>query len=89
MDDELKFYDYFGMPRTLFHIIKKLEVATKKQNTGFRKVISPIEKLMVCSKLVRSFREIFKSYFLCQLVRHTSKSFPKINKTISTKANNF
>lgn len=49
MDDETKFFKYFRMTQETFHILLcKVEVLLKKQDTHWRKSVTPKERLAVC-----------------------------------------
>lgn len=49
LDDQTKFFEYFRMSESTFNVLlSKLEVHLKKQNTHWRKAITPKEKLAVC-----------------------------------------
>ena len=49
VDDEQKFYEYFRMTQYSFHfLLGKIEANIKKQETHWRKPISPRERLAVC-----------------------------------------
>lgn len=49
MDDETKFYEYFRMTQSTFHdLLKKLEEKLKKEDTFWRKSITPKQRLAVC-----------------------------------------
>lgn len=49
MDDETKFYEYFRMTQSTFHnLLKKLEARLKKEDTFWKKSITPIQRLAVC-----------------------------------------
>ncbi|KAG8295410.1 hypothetical protein J6590_081290 [Homalodisca vitripennis] len=49
MDDETKFFKYFRMTSETFHILLgKVEVHLRKQDTHWRKSVTPRERLAVC-----------------------------------------
>ena len=49
MDDDSKFHQYFRMSISQFNeLLAKLGPSIAKQDTRFRKAITPIEKLAVC-----------------------------------------
>lgn len=49
MDDGTKFFEYFRMSEHSFNfLLNKLEVHLKKQDTHWRKAITPRERLAVC-----------------------------------------
>lgn len=49
LDDGTKFFEYFRMSQNSFNLLlKKLEVHIAKQNTRWRKAITPKERLAVC-----------------------------------------
>ena len=52
-EDSERFYRYFRMNESTFsYILKKVERRIQKQNTNFRKAISPIEKLVITLRYV-------------------------------------
>lgn len=49
MDDGTKFFEYFRLSEYSFNLLlSKLEVHLKKQDTHWRKAITPRERLAVC-----------------------------------------
>lgn len=49
MDDGTKFFEYFRMSENSFNLLlSKLEIHLKKQDTHWRKAITPKERLAVC-----------------------------------------
>jgi hypothetical protein len=52
-DDEMKFYQYFGMSKHQFsYLLQKIEKDLNKKNTTFREAVSPVEKLATCLRYV-------------------------------------
>ncbi|CAH1997197.1 unnamed protein product [Acanthoscelides obtectus] len=65
-EDSERFYRYFRMKESTFsYILEKVEWRIKKQNSNFRKAISPIEKLALTSRFLAtglSYRALADSF---------------------------
>ncbi|XP_071054469.1 uncharacterized protein [Onthophagus taurus] len=68
VDDATKFFEYFRMSENCFNILlKKIEIKLRKQDTHWRKAISPRERLAVCLRYLAtgdSLKTISFSYRL-------------------------
>jgi len=65
INDDVKFYKYFRMSHGEYmEILSKIENGLKKEDTPFRKSISPTEKLSVCT-VSKYFNLNFNIIYFC------------------------